>query len=620
MHSDSDSDSNDPQSDDQPVQWIIPDYTWDITPLPGECPLVYPRLSELASSGPGVLHSLPTFPVPPPEPILAPPIHLFQLLRSNAERSPKVVSVTSLPDKLPETVTLPSEESEGAVTRQSHGSNSGGHFLPLCTVNAPPVSQGSSFNRIMEMSPPYPTDGPPLNARPLQPLASSSDDLPITRGTPVIPVRPRPDVARDLPSSMNSISDSQGAVDCPSAVSRRLSAGAGARYSPGNNTDVLPRDSAPNAPVSDFQQTQFTSLATIALPVPPSRPDASQLPPSPDGMHVARNTPTWKAFLGPLCSRLHEALYGKDGQDCSALLEAVSGHVNCFTLDGFGTRDSVDNMTRLLQFLRDHPSKKQAVEGFVVAMQGEPTWPERLKGNPLGQHVDYAWMLLNGLLAVVDLKSYLEPVLPSTFSGIVRHIFPPVPDGTTPPPWFSFTARELVNAGFTIQPTSNLLDHLKLVGNAVSVYTISSDMIELLMGYENNRAARAIGLAGLGNECMHSYVTLLEGEERECYRLPISLGILKIDDGRHLRDDELDDLTVITRVIRMYRGDYSSDRTPHLLASRVLTIEAALRQRRHWSSRLRHDIYNRTPKVESWMFWGTVLAISFGICAIVRRL
>ncbi|OSD05546.1 hypothetical protein PYCCODRAFT_1361462 [Trametes coccinea BRFM310] len=347
-------------------------------------------------------------------------------------------------------------------------------------------------------------------------------------------------------------------------------------------------------------------------PPPPPGPDSTR-PPSPDDVHIARGTLTWSIFLAPLCSRLHAALY--DGEH-SALPEPVSGHVSYLKLDGYGAHDSVDNMCALLQYLMDNRWEAQGMERFVDAMRVKPGWPAKLRDKPLSQHVEYVWMLLNGLLAVVSLKPYLEPAPPPTFAGIVQRIFPPLPHGAASPTQFSFTARELVEEDFSIQPTSNLLDHLKLVGNAISVFTLSSEEIQLLMGYNNNRAARAIGMAGLGTEYMHSYAALVEGEFHECYRLPISLGIFKIDDDRAKRG-QYDDLTVVTGVIRMYRNDRSGDRTPHLLASRVLAIEAALRRRRHWYNRLRRDIHKR-KKAEPWMFWGAVLAVFFGICTVIQ--
>ncbi|KAH9885609.1 hypothetical protein C8Q73DRAFT_795759 [Cubamyces lactineus] len=348
-------------------------------------------------------------------------------------------------------------------------------------------------------------------------------------------------------------------------------------------------------------------------PPPPPRPTPPR-PPSPDDTDVARTTMKWRLFLIPLSNRICEALYEQTRS--ASLPSAVTGDISYLKLDGYGARDSVENMCALIQFLLDNRWEEQVVDKFIDLRKAKPEWPAKLKDQPHSQHVHYVWLLMNGLLAVIGLKPYLEPDPPATFAGIVPRIFPPLEPAAVKPQRFSFTARELIEEGFVIQPTSNLLDHLKLVGNAVNVYTLSSDEIQLLMGYDQNRAARAIGLSNLGGEILHSYVALVEGEFHECYRLPISLGMFKIDDER-VKRGQYDDLTVVTGVLRLYRNDRNGDRQPHLLASRVLVIERALRKRRHWYNRLRRDIHKR-KKEEPWMFWGAVLAVFFGVCTVIQ--
>ncbi|KAL7281004.1 hypothetical protein ACG7TL_004306 [Trametes sanguinea] len=288
-------------------------------------------------------------------------------------------------------------------------------------------------------------------------------------------------------------------------------------------------------------------------------------PASPDDAHVARGTLTWRLFLAPLCARLCETLYDDDEQQ-SDLPEIVLGHVGDLKLDGFGARDTVNNMCALLHFLMDRNSPEHTVERSVDSIRMQPSWPDTLRDKPRSHHVEYAWMLFTGLLAVNILSPHLQPTPPPTFAGIVERIFPPLADATAKPLHSSSTARNLLEDGLDIQPTSNVLDHLKLVGNTVSVYMLSAEEIQLLMGYKHNRAARI----------MHSYVALVEGKLHKYYRLPVSLGIFKIkNDDKRTDPGQYGDLTLISRVIRMYRNDRLGDRTPHLLASRVLTIEGA---------------------------------------------
>ncbi|CDO69806.1 hypothetical protein BN946_scf184803.g4 [Trametes cinnabarina] len=385
--------------------------------------------------------------------------------------------------------------------------------------------------------------------------------------------------------------------------------------------DASPNESAQQAP----------SNAAPGMPVPltmpqPTLPSGQIHMPEPQVRIPTIILSNGRSIISPTSCMRNTRNQQRTWPVCPALPGAVSGDISYLKLDGYGARNSVENMCALLQFLLDNRWEAQGVDKFINTMRGQPHWPAKLKDKPHSAHVDYAWMLMNGLLAVIGLKPYLDPTPPATFAGVVQRIFPPPPPGPVPPQRFTFTARELIEEDFTIQPTTNLLDHLKLIGNAVNVYSLSSEEIQLLMGYNNNRAARAIGMASLGVEIMHSYAALVEGEFHECYRLPISLGIFKIDDERTKRG-EYDDLTVVTGVIRMYRNDPAGDRTPRVglpsnsshaaVAARVVAIEAALRRLRHWYNRLRRDIHKR-KKEEPWMFWGAVLAVFFGICTVIQ--
>ncbi|KAL7286009.1 hypothetical protein ACG7TL_001126 [Trametes sanguinea] len=303
--------------------------------------------------------------------------------------------------------------------------------------------------------------------------------------------------------------------------------------------------------------------SSVQHPPPTTTRDPPPRPPSPDDAHVVHDTRAWRLFLEPLCARLYEALYDDDGQHWhSDLPEALYGHIGDLKLDGFGARDTVDNMCSLLHFLTDHRSQDQVVERFVNSMRMHPSWPNQLGDKDPSQQVEYAWMLLSGLLAIDTIGISLESTPPPTFSGIVKRAFPPLADNTAATVQFSFSARELLEDGFVIQPTTNLLDHLTLVGNTISIYTLSAEHVQLLMGYKRNRAARAVGMADLGTEYMHSYAALVEGELHDWYRLPISLGILELGHKRTKRGQYVD-LILISRVIQAYSNGPAGDRTPH---------------------------------------------------------
>lgn len=144
---------------------------------------------------------------------------------------------------------------------------------------------------------------------------------------------------------------------------------------------------------------------------------------------------------------------------------------------------------------------------------------------------------------------------------------------------------------------------------------------------------RAIGMAHYGDEIMQSYGALVKEEFRQNYQLPISLGMFKIDDER-ARRGQYDDLTVVSSIIEKKHKDPMPYHPPQvrlrffraltpdlrqLLAGRVHIIETELCRRRHWYRRLRRDIHKR-KKEEPWMFWGTVLAVFFGICTVIQTI
>lgn len=113
-------------------------------------------------------------------------------------------------------------------------------------------------------------------------------------------------------------------------------------------------------------------------------------------------------------------------------------------------------------------------------------------GQPHADHLKYVWLLMDGLLSVIGLSLALVPTPPRTFAGAVNMVFPPVPAGAKRPERFTFSARELIEEDFIIQPTPIMLDHLKLSGNAVSVYVLSTEQITLLLGYDGNKVARYV--------------------------------------------------------------------------------------------------------------------------------
>ena len=85
----------------------------------------------------------------------------------------------------------------------------------------------------------------------------------------------------------------------------------------------------------------------------------------------------WRLFLIPLSNRICEALYERTRS--TSLPSAVTGDISYLKLDGYGARDSVENMCALIQFLLDHRWEEQVVDNFINSRKEKPEWPAKLK-------------------------------------------------------------------------------------------------------------------------------------------------------------------------------------------------------------------------------------------------
>ncbi|KAI0716124.1 hypothetical protein C8T65DRAFT_642132 [Cerioporus squamosus] len=379
---------------------------------------------------------------------------------------------------------------------------------------------------------------------------------------------------------------------------------------------VMPQPSIPlpGGTVPGAQPTLPHAVPPVALsrPASPTRDD------------VATTSLAWRIYTLPLYARLAEVQY--EGED-NSLPPQTTGCIGFLKLDGYSARDTVETMCCLVKFLPDHTWETQVVSAFIDEMRAKSHWPAKLADAPPEEHTKYIWSIMEGLLGIFAYKDYLEPTTPSTFHGIVHRMFPELPHVTrlgilhvprrvVKPQCFSFSVRDLLAEEFMIEPTSNLADHLKMNGNAIRMYVLDSTAVRFLMVYHKNRVAKAIGMSNLGNEVLQSYAVLTQIEFQENFKLPIQLGMFKIEPD-NARRTGFDDLTVITGIIRLFHNHPDFDPQPHLLAERVRAIEHELHTRRHWYKRLRRDIHKR-KKEEPWMFWGAVLAVFFGICTVIQ--
>ncbi|OBZ78598.1 hypothetical protein A0H81_00026 [Grifola frondosa] len=286
---------------------------------------------------------------------------------------------------------------------------------------------------------------------------------------------------------------------------------------------------------------------------PPPRPE------TPSDRDAVSNSIKWQLFNVPIWQHMAGELYDRAGQ-CP---NVINGHLVYLKLDGYGVRDTVENLIQLLRFLESRPWDRQIVLEFVQMAKGTPTWPRKLQTEE--QHVKHAWHLFSTALAFYSFsKKEVDPSFPPVFSGVVQRLFPDPPKGVAKPTSFSFSARELMEEGLAIEPTVNIVEHLMLVDHTIKVLILDSDTASLLLSYDENKSARAVGLGGLGHEWIVSYTALARGEAQENYKLPISLGLFKLK-NKDESHTGFDDLTVVTSVIRLAENNPSFDTRPHLL-------------------------------------------------------
>ena len=76
----------------------------------------------------------------------------------------------------------------------------------------------------------------------------------------------------------------------------------------------------------------------------------------------------------------------------------------------------------------------------------------------------------------------LPATIPSPFFRVPKRVVKPLR--------FSFTVRDLIGEVFMIEPTINMVDHLKLTGDIVKVFVLDSDTVKFVMGYHKNQAAQ----------------------------------------------------------------------------------------------------------------------------------
>ena len=126
----------------------------------------------------------------------------------------------------------------------------------------------------------------------------------------------------------------------------------------------------PQAPV----RVLYLARPQTLTPLQTAEAKTPSRPPSPTDVDVATTSLAWKLFTLPLYTRIAQALYGGD----KTLPPQTSGVVGFLKLDGYGARNTTDNMCCLIDFLREHSWDDQLVNTYIDTMRGKPHWPPKL--------------------------------------------------------------------------------------------------------------------------------------------------------------------------------------------------------------------------------------------------
>ena len=90
---------------------------------------------------------------------------------------------------------------------------------------------------------------------------------------------------------------------------------------------------------------------------------------------MAKTSLAWRIHTLPLYARLVEVLY--EGEN-NSLPSQTTGCIGFLKLDGYGARDTTENMCCLTRFLQDHTWDTQLVSVFVDTTRTKSHWPAKL--------------------------------------------------------------------------------------------------------------------------------------------------------------------------------------------------------------------------------------------------
>jgi len=171
---------------------------------------------------------------------------------------------------------------------------------------------------------------------------------------------------------------------------------------------------------------------------------------------------------------------------------------------------------------------------------------------------------------------------------------------------FTISISDIEKVGITIIPTRCIEQHLMLEGNTLKVLHNNPEVQNRCRTYSQLRAAKALGIASLGQEVLVTF-HVLYGKE-VLFQRAEELEIFSFNDDAQR--------TASTRLSEMQ----AKSQTPiEVLAHRIHILEKAVKNRGSWWPTLMRDI-KKQSETQPIVFYGSILAIISVVCTVLQTI
>ncbi|TDL26690.1 hypothetical protein BD410DRAFT_531371 [Rickenella mellea] len=302
-----------------------------------------------------------------------------------------------------------------------------------------------------------------------------------------------------------------------------------------------------------------------------------------------------------LLERLQLARYGAniiDGEVAATFADSIACYVGN---DYRRCENFVVQVDVLCRFLESRQGIGETrIVDVIGVLRDAPGWPYDLECDKVLQ----AWSFLYFLISLpVD----TVPITMScnTVEEQIRTIFPPTLPQATPLN-FKTTLSDILRAGLKVKPTAFCFEHLQIEkdGNDVTVMLMRASPFSagFYRSYLHNRAARALHVEGWVKEVIASTFALFGNKFYDKAAHDLNL----LDSGGP------EEFNVMKTLFREFKNT-----PPKLLAHRAIELEKLVHSRRAFWPTLRRDL-RRQRKEQPLAFWGSILALFFGICTVIQ--